>query len=273
MKQLYRAVKKYAALFLTLVILLPLMPGRASAAEQTVIRVGYDSNSHFIRETDGQFYGYGVEYLEKIAEYTGWEFEYVQDASWLMSLSKLRRGEIDLICTAHHTEERAKEFLYSRMPFGYEVSILYAKEDSDISYQDYEAMQGCRVGLLKESYSAGDFEKHAQELQIDYEGIYFNRENDMTAALERGKIDMMVVGSRYARSDLKLVDISGLNAYHCITNFENQSTLPVLAIKIPDHIFLPQSTTFPDTSITTPLPYIICITMSPSLNSTSSSLW
>ena len=237
MKQLYLAAKKCAALFLILVILLSLVPGRAFAAEQTVIRVGYDSNSHFIRETDGQFYGYGVEYLEKIAEYTGWEYEYVEDSSWLMSLSKLRRGEIDLICTAHHTEERAKEFLYSRMPFGYEVSILYAKADSNISYQDYEAMQGCRIGLLKESYSAGDFERYAQEQQIDYEGIYFNRENDMTSALQRGKIDMMVVGSRYARSDLKLVDISGLNAYHCIANTEDQALLDTIDAVLQEIMF------------------------------------
>ena len=237
MKQLYLAAKKCAALFLILVILLSLVPGRAFAAEQTVIRVGYDSNSHFIRETDGQFYGYGVEYLEKIAEYTGWEYEYVKDSSWLMSLSKLRRGEIDLICTAHHTEERAKEFLYSRMPFGYEVSILYAKADSNISYQDYEAMQGCRIGLLKESYSAGDFERYAQEQQIDYEGIYFNRENDMTADLERGKIDMMVVGSRYARSDLKLVDISGLDAYHCIANTEDQALLDTIDAVLQEIMF------------------------------------
>ena len=237
MKQLYLAAKKCAALFLILVILLSLVPGRAFAAEQTVIRVGYDSNSHFIRERDGQFYGYGVEYLEKIAEYTGWEYEYVKDSSWLMSLSKLRRGEIDLICTAHHTEERAKEFLYSHMPFGYEVSILYAKADSNISYQDYEAMQGCRIGLLKESYSAGDFERYAQEQQIDYEGIYFNRENDMTADLERGKIDMMVVGSRYARSDLKLVDISGLNAYHCIANTEDQALLDTIDAVLQEIMF------------------------------------
>ncbi len=229
--------KRVLGILLMAVMLFSLVPCSAFAAEKTVIRVGYDSNSHFIRETDGHFYGYGVEYLKKIAEYTGWEFEYVKDSSWLMSLSKLRRGEIDLICTAHHTEERAKEFLYSRMPFGYEVSILYARADSDISYQDYEAMQGCRIGLLKESYSAGDFKRYAQEQQIDYEGIYFNRENDMTAALEKGKIDMMVVGSRYARSDLKMVDISGLDAYHCIANTEDQALLDTIDAVLQDIMF------------------------------------
>ena len=94
-------------------------------AEEQVIRIGYDSNSNFIKDNDGKYYGYGVEYLEKIAEYTGWSYEFVKDESWHASLDKLRNGEIDLICTAHYTEERAKEFLYSDLPLGYETSILY----------------------------------------------------------------------------------------------------------------------------------------------------
>ena len=40
-------------------------------ADEKVIRIGYDANSNFIQANDGNFYGYGVEYLEKIAEYTG----------------------------------------------------------------------------------------------------------------------------------------------------------------------------------------------------------
>ena len=35
-------------------------------AEERVIRVGYDQNSHFIQEQNGEFSGYGVEYLKKI---------------------------------------------------------------------------------------------------------------------------------------------------------------------------------------------------------------
>lgn len=190
-------------------------------ADEKVIRVGYDSNSNFIKESDGEFYGYGVEYLEKIAEYTGWKYEYVKDESWHTSLDKLRNGQIDLICTAHYTEERAAEFLYSSIPLGYETSLLYAKPESKISYQDFDAMQGCKIGLLKESYSAQDFEKYAIRQEIQYEGIYFDRENEMMQALQDNQIDMMVVGSRYATPKLKLIDKSGANAFYCIAQESN----------------------------------------------------
>ena len=117
-------------------------------AEETIIRVGYDTNSNFIQNDGYEYYGYGVEYLEKIAEYTGWEYEYVEDESWHGSLDKLRNGEIDLLCTVHYTRDRAREFLFSSIPLGYETSLLYSMPDSTISYQDFEEMQGCKIGLL-----------------------------------------------------------------------------------------------------------------------------
>lgn len=221
-RELYQnTTKRFLFCCILMLLIFLVIPRNVFATEQRVIRVGYDSNSNFIKENDGHYYGYGVEYLEKIAEYTGWKYEYIKDDSWHESLGKLRKGSIDLICTAHYTEQRAAEFVYSEFPIGYETSIMYAKPDSSISYQDYEALQNSRVGLLGESYSASEFEKYAEEMQINYEGVYFERENDMKKALANGQIDIMVVGSRYATPEMKLVDISGIDAFHCITQPEN----------------------------------------------------
>ena len=207
------------------------------AANEKVIRVGYDSNSNFIRKDENGYYGYGVEYLEKISEYTGWKYEYINSDSWLSTLDALRNGKIDLICTAHYTEERAEEFLYSDIPLGYEISILYAKEDSKISYQDYEAMQGCKVGLLEESYSAQDFKNHAKEGNISYKAVYFQRKSTMMEALQKETIDMMVVGSRYATPELKLVDVSGANAFYCITQPENTALIEEMEAVLQEIMF------------------------------------
>ena len=214
-----------AIAWLVLCISMLLLNQNVSAANEKVIRVGYDSDSNFIRKDENGCYGYGVEYLEKISEYNGCKYEYINSDSWLSALDALRNGEIDLICTAHYTEERAAEFLYSDIPLGYEISILYAKEDSKISYQDYESMQGCKVGLLEESYSAQDFKNHAKEENISYKGVYFQRKSTMLEALQKGTIDMMVVGSRYATPELKLIDVSGANAFYCIAQPENAALI------------------------------------------------
>ena len=234
------AIKKRCLIFaLVIVLCVSILPiGVISAnADEKVIRVGYDANSNFIQENDNEYYGYGVEYLEKIAEYTGWKYEYVKDDSWHGSLDKLRNGEVDLLCTVHYTQERAEEFLFSSIPLGYEKSLLYTLEDSNISYQDFEAMQGTRVGLLAESYSSQDFEPYAVKMGIKYEGVYFDRENEMMHALQNGSIDMMVVGSRYANPELKLVDTSGANAFYCVSGMQNQALIDEVETAIQQTMF------------------------------------
>ena len=206
-------------------------------ADEKIIRVGYDTNSNFIQDDGNDYYGYGVEYLEKIAEYTGWKYEYVKDESWHESLDKLRNGEIDLLCTVHYTEERAEEFSFSSIPLGYETSLLYAMPDSSISYQNFEAMQGARIGLLRESYSAQDFKPYAEKMGIVYEEVNFDRENDMMKALETGRIDMMVVGSRYANPELKLVDTSGANAFYCVSGKDNPALVEEIETAIQQIMF------------------------------------
>ena len=70
-----KVMKKGLLGLLVLAILIILLPESGQAKEEIVIKIGYDASSHFILEEDGEFYGYGVEYLEKISEYTGWEYE------------------------------------------------------------------------------------------------------------------------------------------------------------------------------------------------------
>ena len=209
-----------SVLFGILLMLLPISFVYAKEEEKT-IRIGYDANSHFIRERDGEFYGYGVEYLNKISEYTGWKYEYIKVENWSDSFDKLRNGIIDFICTVHYTEERAEEFLYCKIPLGYEATLLYAAPYSDISYQDYEAFANCKVGLLLESYSKVDFINYAEKKQIPYEAVYFESEREMREALMNGDIDLLAIGSRYGTSDLSLVDRLGVNAFYCITNPNN----------------------------------------------------
>ena len=195
------------------------------ADEPKTIRVGYDVNASFIQENNGEYSGYGVEYLEKIAEYTGWEYEFVEYHKWSNSLENLKLGEIDLICTAHYMEEREQYFTYSDIPLGYEATILYAPEDSDIAYQEYEAMNGCKVGFLNESYAAKEFIAYAKEKQIEFTPVYFEDENNMLKALEDGDVELLAIGSRYTAEHMKMIDRLGANAFYCITNKENPALI------------------------------------------------
>lgn len=210
----------FTLIFTMLISFFPINTSNVSATER-IIRVGYDQNSHFIQEQNGEYYGYGVEYLNKISEYTDWTFEYVTVTSWADTFQKLRDKEIDLICTAHYTEEHAQEFLYSDIPFGYETTLLYTHPNSGITYQDHEALEHSKVGLLLESYSSVDFITHAEEYGLEYEAVYFKNKSDMRTALDNGEIDFFAIGSRYGTSSLSLFDRLNANAFYCIANKNN----------------------------------------------------
>ena len=51
---------------------------RNSIDNNRVVKVGYyEREGYFEKQEDGQLYGFGVDYLQTIATYTGWEYEYV----------------------------------------------------------------------------------------------------------------------------------------------------------------------------------------------------
>mgnify|MGYP000823691000 FL=1 len=128
----------------------------ADQEKRHVIKVGYIDYDGFItEEKDGTYTGYGVEYLRKIAEYTGWEYEFEYD-SWDQQLKKLETGEIDMICQAQRTKEREKQYLFSDYAIGAETSVLYVSKENDIYYyNDYAAYNGMRC-LLYTSDAADD---------------------------------------------------------------------------------------------------------------------
>ena len=87
----------------------------ASEQKETgmVLRVGFDDEGYFMQGAaeGAPKSGYGYEYLQQIAYYGGWEYEYVY-ASFSQQMEMLEKGEIDLMVNVSYTEERAEKINY-----------------------------------------------------------------------------------------------------------------------------------------------------------------
>lgn len=69
---------RWAALFFCILLLAHTSLAWAAAGGGKTVRVGYYDISGFIeKDESGNFSGYGVDYLNRIAEKTGWNYEYV----------------------------------------------------------------------------------------------------------------------------------------------------------------------------------------------------
>lgn len=192
------------------------------------IKVGYIDYPGFLeKSSSGQYVGYGAKYLEEVSQYTNWDYEFVLD-SWDNCLEKLKTGEIDLLCTAQYTDERTQYYDYSQYSIGDEYTIVYTREDENIYYQDYEAMNHCKIGFLSGSYQNGVWEKYAKEHSIEYKSQYYTTETDVLNALYNKDVDMVVVGGLALHENVKVIDKFNAKPYYFITAKNRQDIMEPL---------------------------------------------
>ena len=136
---------------LCICILFSICPVYAFAAEnqeEKIVRIGVPDDTYDKINENGKRSGYGYEYLQKIAGYTGWKYEYV-DCTWENCFDKLKNDEMDMIEGISYTEERAENMLFSGIPMGDERYCVYAKPDhTDISSSDTSSFNGKKIGVL-----------------------------------------------------------------------------------------------------------------------------
>ena len=113
-------------------ILFSICPVYAFAAEnqkERVVRIGVPDDTYDKINGNGKRSGYGYEYLQKIAGYTGWNYEYV-DCTWENCFDKLKNDELDMIEGISYTEERAENMLFP--VFQWETKDIVSTQNSII---------------------------------------------------------------------------------------------------------------------------------------------
>ena len=151
MKSMRGNLAKYVCLCLSVLLLLVCLPLQALAAEGKVVRVGWYEGGYNITGPDGERSGYGYDFQQTVAAYTGWRYEYVKGTS-IELLEKLKRGEIDMLNCISYTPERAQQVLFSARPMGREQYYLYADMDkTGISPSNLRSLEGKGVSMMASS--------------------------------------------------------------------------------------------------------------------------
>lgn len=171
-------------------VLLLSLPFSAEASARTV-RVGYYMfDGYQMQDDEGRRSGYGYDFLQEAARYTGWRYEYIGYTYGWASLEKmLEQGEIDLLTSARKTPARERRYLFSA-PIGTSAGILSVKSGSTrLNPGDYANYNGIRVGQIKDSSINANFRRFAEEKGFTYEAVDFQNADEMDAALQAGGID------------------------------------------------------------------------------------
>ncbi len=174
-------------------------------ADGEVIRVGYTDLDEVVQNEDGTYSGYVVDYLNEVAKYTGWKYEYVYD-TWGNCKEMLEKGELDLFGLMKYSPERENSFLFSELSMSDDYTVLYAKEDSDICYQEYELIDQCLIGVVEDSFYVKTIFDYIKENHLNCRVVGFETEEQALDALEGERIDLLVTTFISDVSGVKVID-------------------------------------------------------------------
>ena len=176
-------------------ILFSICPVYAFAAEnqkERVVRIGVPDDTYDKINENGKRSGYGYEYLQKIAGYTGWKYEYV-DCTWENCFDKLKNDELDMIEGISYTEERAENMLFSGIPMGDERYCVYAKPDhTDISSSDTASFNGKKIGVLMNYLPEMVLNEWEKKYNLHTQHVNVSNNEDALKKIADGEIDGFV---------------------------------------------------------------------------------
>lgn len=168
--------------------------GLACAKERRTVKVAFfPMDGYHILLEDGSYAGMDVDYLNALCRYAPWNIEYVICDSWDDALKRLTEHEVDLVGSAQYSQTRAQVYDYADLSSGYTYGMIATNADSEIAYEDFNAMQNLTFGMVKSYVRRTEFFEYMADNGIPSPTV---REYDSTQhlqdALSSGEIDALV---------------------------------------------------------------------------------
>jgi two-component system sensor histidine kinase EvgS len=181
--------------YISITILLFLLIMETAAFAAPKVRVGWYPVIGLNNYDKGtkEFSGYNYDYLKAVAQYTGWEYEFVVEP-FSQCLEDMKAGKIDLIGGVNKSPERAKYFDYMSYPTGRAGPRLVTQaSNSNYAFEDFAAFNGMTVGVIKGSYFQELLPKYAKAHNFTCEIEPFVSQEGMDLAFKNNEVDSVFI--------------------------------------------------------------------------------
>lgn len=192
-------MKKLCTALLVLLFLVSVAFPAAAQEGHRKIRVGFPLQAGMSEmDHDGNFSGYTYEYLQEIAQYTGWEYEFVpipeSHAPMPVLMDLLEQGHIDLLGPLVPSELDAVRFSFPGYSYGMSYSALYVSDDNTtLNETNYRDVDGMRIAVQRHSLTQiADLQNFFSSNDINAQLVYYDSEEEMTAAVRSGQADALL---------------------------------------------------------------------------------
>lgn len=193
--------KQYKRILITLLTIIcsVFMLYQPVSAKSTIplkkVKVGYPIIEGFYEINErGEKTGYGYDFLQKIAPYANFKYEYVgYDKSYEEMVTMLENGEIDIFAPMHMAEERMEKLEFSDYSIGTSSSIITTNMNHPgYRTHDPHKLNGMTIGVKRFNNSEESLKEYAQQFDFTYKTVYFDTDEELYAALESQTVDTII---------------------------------------------------------------------------------
>ena len=194
----------------------------AEAGNRTVKAGIFHFDGYHMKDEEGNLSGYGIEFLNLAAEYSHLNFQYVEyDKSWNDMLTMLEEGQIDVVTSGRKTEEWEEKYAFS-LPIGRSSTILSIRPDNTRLHSgDYETYDGMVIGAVEGRSQRQSLEAFAEEHGFAYRIVEYGSADELTEALQEGKIDAILSTSLRKTQNEKTLDTIEFDYFYAIVRKED----------------------------------------------------
>lgn len=199
--------------------------------EKRVLKVAFPEVDGFTEtDTDGVRHGIVVDYLNEIAKYTGWKYEYINVTGEEM-IDNFMAGEYDLMGGTYYLEGMEEYFSYPDYNAGYGKSLILARRnDSSIRTYDWKSMNGKTIGVYENAReNIRRLKQFIESNAIDCTIKYYNKDQlfngNLYPYLESGEIDMLLGNIADDTEVFRPVATFDSQPHYIVTTPDNQDVL------------------------------------------------
>lgn len=204
----------------------------ARTSEKRVLRVAFPQVDGMSWTTeDGTHHGMLVDYLNEIAKYTGWEYEYI-DTKGPAMLNEFVEGKYELMGGNYYIPALEKYYAYPNYNMGYSRSLLLARsDDRSIHSYDLESMNGKTIGVYENARENIRRLKEFMAINGLYCNIRYYKQEDMVGKiglypyLAKGEIDLLLNNVAHISDSVRVVVAYDSQPYYIVTNPGNKEVL------------------------------------------------
>lgn len=221
------AGRKNSLLFAIFIVFVLAMAQNVLAANEEKVKVGiFDLNGFYQKNEEGQPEGYGIDYLDKVAEKAGWSYEYIWLENWDECVEYLRDGRVDMIAPAQKNEERMQEFDFSSFSIGMECGALLALSTNEkLIYEDFKTFGQIRIGCVDSLVFKDSFIQYGQEHGFSPSFVSYRDTKALMAALNSGEVDAALVNLFVKTDTTKVLAKFGIAPFYFMVRKDQNAFL------------------------------------------------